>query len=118
MRAILINPADKTITEVDYNGDFRTISKLIHADSGLFDIVCVGETDGVTHDLYVDDEGLFVPPELQHYFQWRHDLNDRDTWQVLAGSALLLDCDPDTGNSQASTLTIEHVAKHVQFKPN
>ncbi len=65
MRAMLIDPFTRTISEADYNGDFKQIYKFIGAD--CFDVVVhrVG-------DIYVDDEGLFKPNaffEIQGYPQ-------------------------------------------------
>lgn len=123
MRAILINPADKSISEVDYNGDFRQISKLIHAESGLFDVVNVAMNETIGTDLYVDDEGLLVDEDVQVYFQWRHLVEDNGfhklyRFQTLAGAALVLDVDVSTGESQATTVTIEWVREHVRFRPD
>ena len=54
MKAILIDPEHKIISEVDYDGNHRTINKLIGAD--LFDVVRLNpEGDGI----FVDDEGLY-----------------------------------------------------------
>lgn len=53
MKAYLIDPAAKTVTETDWNGDFRHIYELI--DAQAFDIARL-TTDG--DSVYVDDEGL------------------------------------------------------------
>jgi len=52
MKAILINPFNQTITEVEYSGDYKEIYKLIECST--FD--CVNIDDDNT--LFVDDEGL------------------------------------------------------------
>ena len=53
MRAILIDPAKQTITEVDYDGDYQSIYKLI--DCQTFAVPFVLENEDA---LYADDEGL------------------------------------------------------------
>ena len=56
MRAILINPELKQVTEIEVGGDYKEIYKVISCDT----FSCP-----VTYDnndcLYCDDEGLFKP---------------------------------------------------------
>ena len=52
MKAILIDPFDESVSEVDYNGDYKEISNLINC--GPIDYVRLDDTN----DIYVDDEGL------------------------------------------------------------
>ena len=53
MKAILIDPRDRTVTEVERPGkSYKEINALIGAD--LFDVVRLGNG----HVIYVDDEGL------------------------------------------------------------
>jgi hypothetical protein len=58
MRAILIDPANKTVTEIEYNGDWETIAPLI--DCSTFACPIVFENEDT---MYCDDEGLFVEQE-------------------------------------------------------
>ena len=85
MKAYLINSETKTITPVDYNGDYKTIYTHIGCD--LFDIV-YAESGGHRISVFVDDEGLLNNP--QHFFML-------DGWaQPLAGNGLVLgDADED-----------------------
>ena len=53
MRAILINPADKTVKEVDYDGNFESI--YTHIDCTTFAVPFTLENEDA---LYIDDEGL------------------------------------------------------------
>lgn len=53
MKAYLIDPKEKKITEVNYGGDWRTISQ--HCGCNTLDMVRLNDQ----HDsVYVDDEGL------------------------------------------------------------
>ena len=62
MRAILIDPVKKVVTEVEYSGDFNQIYELIHAS-------CFTMAGRVGRDsMYVDDEGLFDPKF--GWFKW------------------------------------------------
>lgn len=104
MRGILINPQDRTITEVEYNGDYRQIYALIDAD--LFDCVRIDEKETI----YVDDEGLINGKARSvglFYFTG-------DNPVVLAGKALILSTD-DEGESIATNMTVEQVAARVDW---
>ena len=58
MRAILIDPTERTITEVDYSGNLAELYKLL--DCALVDNVPLGRGhDGRQEGMYVDDESLF-----------------------------------------------------------
>jgi hypothetical protein len=52
MKALLINPIEKTIEEVEYNGDYKQIYKYI--DASPFGVVDIPNDDTI----YIDDEGL------------------------------------------------------------
>ena len=57
MRAILVNPKDHTITEVDYDGNYKSIYDLI--DCRIFTAAITLENQDT---LYLDDEGLLHGP--------------------------------------------------------
>ena len=57
MQAYFINPFSKNVTTVDYDGNYESISRLIDASRGYFDVVRLyGNQDAA----FVDDEGLYV----------------------------------------------------------
>ena len=62
IKAMLIDPATRSVTPVEYHGDFREIYKHLNCDT--FDVAYV-TIDGHDLDIYVDDEGLFNPT---HFF--------------------------------------------------
>jgi hypothetical protein len=101
MRAILINPEDKTVTEVDHNGDFHQIYELIGSD--CFDIVRMTRQDC----LYVDDMGLLRHPTKPFFRLTTYN-------QPLAGRGLILG-ENHAGNSTACNLTVDQVRAMVQF---
>jgi hypothetical protein len=104
MKALLINPQARTITEVDYNGDYKHIYTLI--DSALFDIVRIDAKETI----FVDDEGL-VNGKAQTVGMFR--VAGRNP-VVLAGKGLVLSTDT-TGDSIATTLTIEQLTLMIDF---
>ena len=90
---LLIDPFEKTITPVYYDGDFHSIYNLI--DCSCFDVVRCGK-----YDLFVDDEGLFK--DDQKFFVVF------DYPQPLAGKALVVGCDEE-GNTIEPGITIEEL---------
>jgi hypothetical protein len=99
MNAYLIDPFTRTITEVNHNGDYREIYKLIGAD--CFDVVYLNRANDCC---YIDDEGLYV--EDQKFFLY-HGFG-----QPLAGKGLVLGTN-DEGDSVSPKITIEEVKKNV-----
>ncbi len=98
MRAILIDPVKKTVTEVEYNGDFTQIYEYIHASCFTTAGNLVLEDQGSKDDMFVDDEGLFDPKF--GYFVWK------GYPTPLAGYGLLLGTSQD-GEQAAALSTIE-----------
>lgn len=101
MKALLIDPVTRTISEVEYNGNYKQIYDLIDADT--FDIARLYPNgDGA----FVDDEGLLKP--CDHF--WLHE----NYPSPLAGKGLLLGCD-DEGESIAPSTDIESLRNAVRF---
>lgn len=91
MKAYLINSETKTITPVDYNGDYKTIYTHIGCD--LFDVV-YAESGGHRISIFVDDEGLLTNP--QHFFML-------EGWaDPLAGNGLVLGDVDEEGETLAA----------------
>jgi hypothetical protein len=106
MRAIKINPQDKTVSVVEYTGDYKNIYTHIEAES--FDVVRIGDEND--HMIFVDDEGLLNDKIATHgMFRF-----DGDNPVYLAGPALILAHDKE-GESVAATLTVPDMYKRVAF---
>ena len=93
----LIDPFEKTITPVYYDGDFRSIYGLI--DCSTFAVAGCGR-----YDLFVDDEGLFKADQkffLVHEYP-----------QPLAGKALVAGVDNE-GNTVPPSITLEELEARV-----
>ena len=90
MRAILINSKERTVTEVDYDGNWKSIAPML--ECRWFTVVG-GLPDG--DDLYCDDEGLLTASEDSTYFMM--------PWYPtpIVGNALILGVNGD-GDSVAS----------------
>lgn len=105
MKAYLIDPFAKTITEVEYSGDYRDIYK--HIDADLFTTAMFNEFDDT---VFVDDEGLFK--EGQEFFVVS------GYPQPLAGKGLVLGCNMDTGDSVEPSITLEQMKALVDWVPH
>lgn len=96
MKAILIDPYAETITEVEYNGDWRTIYEHIDCDTG----------DGI----YVDDNGLITGDLTEKKFFLL------DTYhQPVVGKGLVLGVDDEGESTSPQGTTVEYLKKHIKF---
>jgi hypothetical protein len=100
MKAILIDPFAQTVMEVEYDGDWQKISKII----GCQWFSTAGLRNGDT--IYVDDEGMFAGETA--FF--RHN----DYPQPLAGKGLILGTD-DEGESVEPKLGVSDHASKITF---
>lgn len=104
MKAILINPQDKTVTEVDYSGEYKQIYKLI--DAMCFDAVRINGSETI----YVDDEGLINNKGETvgfFYVKGQHPI-------ALAGKGLVLATD-SRGKSIATSFTVPEVEAMIDW---
>lgn len=101
-KTILIDPFTRTVSEVEYNGQYKHIYDLIQCDT--YDAARINQHGDA---IFVDDEGLFK--EEQAFF-WHEDYP-----QPLAGRGLLLGCRATDGETIAPTTTLEEVRSKVQF---
>jgi hypothetical protein len=101
MRAYLIDPFTKTVTEVEHNGDYREIYKLIDAET-FTTVLLNSRRDTV----YLDDEGLFKPLDQQEFFMLRSYPNP------LAGKGLVLGTNY-AGDSVDPQASLEEVTNAV-----
>lgn len=107
MQAYFINPFSRNVTTVDYDGDYKSISRMIDASRGYFDVVRLYWNQMSIHDAaFVDDEGLYV--EDQTF--WIH----RNYPQPLAGKALVLGCNEE-GDSVAPKTSFETLSNDIRF---
>jgi hypothetical protein len=100
MRTVLIDPVARSFTEVDYNGDYKSI--YTHLECDMFDVVYTN-----LGDVYVDDEGLLKGPTKFFYIE--------GTPQPLAGRGLVFGPVDEDGNSTEATVSIDELEKKVRF---
>ena len=117
MQAYKIDPKAKTITPVEYSGDYKQIAELIGEGTKYFTTVNLGGGD----TLFVDDEGLLtIPEEGRAFFTIKGYSNPNlrahpkcRGQQPLIGCAVLLGTDaegdrhlPDSPRSGAPAKTL------------
>ena len=101
MRAIIINPEDRTITETDIDGSLKTLQQIV---GGMIEPVYQGLDDN--HHCYVNEEGLLYDP--QYFFMLK------DGHQPLAGHGVILSTTDDGGEAPC-TLSVDWVKERVTF---
>ena len=112
MKAILIDPMFNTIKEVQYDGDYKSIYRLIgysftKYQPRAFDVVSIPiGFDGI----YVDDEGLYA--ELQ--FRWQYKYSPVQEPISLVNKGLVLGCD-DNGETIAPDSTVEDIKRSITW---
>ena len=106
MRAILIDPKEQTIKEVNYSGDFNDIYKLIGNDCHTFSAPLTLE-NGDT--FYCDDEGL--------YHENIGAVIAKDWHSPIVGRILVLNTD-EMGDSVDAVSSIESLQQMLTFIPS
>lgn len=101
MRAILIDPFKREITEIDIDPSLDNLYTTLGVD-----LITVVKWDK-THALILDDEGLLKDKESMEYF-WVAGSN-----QPFAGRALILG--DEYGDNRAATLELSAVQSLVRF---
>lgn len=104
MKAFLIDPFERTITEVEYNGDYKHIYALIGCET--FETIQIGD-DGDA--IYVDEEGLLGDLSKQAFFGVPSLYS-----QALAGKGLVLGSDA-LGGDTAPKITLEALKQLIQL---
>lgn len=101
MRAIIINPKDRTVTATEVDGSLKTLQQIV---GGMIEPVSQGLDE--FHHCYVNEEGLLDHP--QHFFLFK------DGHQPLAGNGVILSSTAD-GDEAPCTLLLDWVKDRVAF---
>lgn len=105
MKAYLIDPFNKSITETEHEGGFKEIQKTI--DANVVDTLCINKE----HDtLYLDDVGLLVTVDKQEFFLLPH-------YPVLLGGKTLVLGTDSEGNLTSPIAPIEWFQREIYFIP-
>lgn len=112
MKAYLIDPTNRSVTEVDYSGDFREIYRHIDAECFCAVYMAVMDDEGEhdptkPYDVFVDDEGL-INGNPHGWFMLRGYPG------LLRGKGLVLSHN-DHGESVAPVPTLADIVRMVSF---
>tara|TARA_R100000234_G_scaffold116262_1_gene93113 strand:- start:41 stop:421 length:381 start_codon:yes stop_codon:yes gene_type:complete len=115
MKAILIDPKEQRVMQLDYNGDYKTIYEHISFTSAegmtykprTFNVV---RTPTGGDGIYIDDEGLYVSAEDKHWFS----ITYREQDMLLVNRSLVIGCD-DEGNSTDCASTVEDIRQRIKW---
>lgn len=112
VRAILIDPIEKKISEIQLEDDSRDARVGLHAFHRAMDCDCITlayqTIDGNRHKLYCDDDGLY---KAKGMFQIHQD-------QPLPNKSVLVLESPSGEYHIDAELTIEEVEKAVSWIPD
>ena len=103
MKAYLIDPEKKEVTEVEYSGDYKDIYKLI--DCSTFEIGITPKGDGI----YVDEEGLYA--EKKHLWSFKGILFNNHLFNLI-NKGLVLGSNI-VGDTIEPDLSLEEVRERV-----
>lgn len=104
MRAILIDPFKREVTDIDTDASLDSMYDILHVD--LITVMRVG----AGHAMILDDEGLLKDKSAQEYFTMK------GATQPFAGRAMILG--DSYGESRAATLTLDEVKDKVVWLDN
>jgi Domain of unknown function (DUF3846) len=99
MRAIVIDPAARTVEEIDTDGSLASLQEVV---GGCIEYVAVHDN----HHCYVNEEGLLEQPEHFFMFDGGH--------QPLAGRGIILSSTPE-GDEAPCGLPLDWVSQRVSF---
>ena len=101
MKAYLINPFYRTVEQIEYNGDWRTIPMIIGCE-----MFCTTRVNAEGDLMYLDDVGLYAND--QQFFRFAAHA------QPLAGKGLVLGHD-EMGDCVDATISIEDLRAMVDW---
>lgn len=112
MKAYLINPKAKTVTEItisDPNAEHAHMADIYQAlKCDLFTTIEINQEGD---SIFVDDEGLLKDPSEQEYFV----VTGSASSVMLAGNGLVIGMTTDTGDSQDPTISLEDLTKMITW---
>jgi hypothetical protein len=104
MKAVLIDSKNRRVVDIEYDGDYKSIYRLIGCEA--FDVVRGPHGD----DIFIDDEGLLRIDKNTVFFSV--------PWYPtpLAGSGLMLSLDNSTGESIAAVHDADFYRPQIKFE--
>jgi hypothetical protein len=114
MRALLIDPEKRTITEIEFEGDYRKIQKVIGCRSFTSGSRPLnGSLEAGFDTLYVSDDYLEDRDDPRFWFQVDADREPPSSYP-LAGAGLVLGVDK-AGKTCAARISVTELASRITF---
>jgi hypothetical protein len=114
MRAILIDSEKRTITEIEFEGDYRTIQAILNCHSFTSGSRPLnGSLEEGFDALYVSDDALDERDDPRFWFQVDADHNPPSSYP-LAGLGLVLGVD-EQGKGRAARISVEELTRRIAF---
>jgi len=111
VKAYLINPKSRSITEVQVSKDgIDDINKLIGCQC-----FCIGTYLKDGDAVFVDDEGLLYEDQVTWFFRVDDRVIETTNPQMLAGKALVLGYDGHTGESSDVKTSLEKLTEAIRW---
>lgn len=107
MKAFVIDPFEKKVTEVEYDGNYENIYTLISSPNHPVDTFTCVDINNQQDTVFVDDEGLLSDQNTQQFFS----INGN----ILAGKGLVLGTNEE-GESVAPSMNFEDFKKNYHIK--
>jgi hypothetical protein len=109
MNAYLIDPFNKSITAVNYDGKLQSMYALLGDDVSCVDVCRINHAGDA---IFVDDEGLLKDEDNQAYFYVTHESGSLETHVMLAGRGLVLGCDGN-GDSCSPEVQLDQLTRRI-----
>lgn len=106
MKAYLIDPFAKTVSEIEYDGNYTSIYKLISSESKKVDTFTCVNINEQEDTIFVDDEGLLGNLATQYFFSFNGNL--------LAGKGLVLGTNEE-GESVSPQVSLNDMQKENEI---
>lgn len=103
MKAILIDPTNNSVTEIDYSGNYKDIYGIIGGNE--FSCRDITTKDGQVNSIYIDES--INLDEVDYGFQYENEY-------PCIGKGLVLGLDVENGETIGTNLTVEEVRKNVR----
>jgi hypothetical protein len=114
MRAILIDPEKRTITETEFEGDYRKIQAILGCESFTSGSRPLnGSLEEGFDSVYVSDDYLEDRDDPRFWFQVDADRDPPSSYPI-AGLGLILGVD-EQGENRDARISVEELTKRITF---
>lgn len=113
MRAILIDPEAKALTEVDIDGGYKGIQKILKCREFTIGAYLTGSLARGGESIYVSDDYIEDRPSARYWFQVDADRDPPSSYPI-AGLGLATGFDSEGGEA-ALRMSVDELGKRITF---